>query len=52
MEVVLLSPQHPILLGALFPGEQKVQAGWPFVHDMDATTDLPCGALFLEFLLL
>jgi len=25
-----LSPQHPILLGALLPGEQKMQAVWPF----------------------
>lgn len=38
---MLLGPQHPTLLGASLPGEEKVQAVGPFVGDTGATVRSP-----------
>lgn len=50
---MLLSPQHPVLLGALLPRERrKCRPSGPLLQDPDAATELLGGALVFESLTL
>lgn len=48
---MLLSPQHPVLLGALLPRERrKCRPSGLLLQDPDAATELLGGALVFESL--